>query len=326
MMTRRLAATLAGFALAMPTIALAQDAPIEEQLVNAMNKVFGVHAGFRANHAKGVVVEGKFKPSAEAAGLSKAALFSGGEIPVTVRFSDSTGVPNLPDGSDDANPHGMAVKFHLADGSDVDLVINSLKFFPVSTGAELRDLFLAIAESGPTAAKPTRLEQFIGSHPSVPAALGTIATPDSFADEAYFGVNAFVLVNKAGGKQAVRWQMLPEKVVHLEKADAAKRAPDYLMAELPERLKQGPVSFRFKAQLAAAGDDTKDPAKPWPEDRKLVELGVLTIDKAVADSDAAQKKLLFLPGQLTDGIEASDDPMIDIRNGAYAVSFSRRNP
>ncbi|CAL75274.1 catalase, homologous to the Protein srpA precursor [Bradyrhizobium sp. ORS 278] len=313
-------------AFALPTVAVAEDAPVEQQLVDAMNKVFGVHAGFRANHAKGVVVEGKFKPSAEAAGLSKAALFSGAEIPVTVRFSDSTGVPNLPDGSGDANPHGMAVKFHLADGSDVDLVINSLKFFPVSTAAELRDLFLAIADSGPNAAKPTRLDQFIGSHPSAPAALGTIATPDSFADEAYFGVNAFVLVNKDGARQAVRWQMLPQKVVHLDKDDAARRAPDFLMAELPARLKQGSVTFRFMAQLAAAGDDTKDPAKPWPDDRKLVELGVLTIDKAVDDSDAAQKKLLFLPSQLTDGIEASDDPMIDIRSAAYAISFSRRNP
>ena len=37
-------------------------------------------------------------------------------------------------------------------------------------------------------------------------------------------------------------------------------------------------------------------------------------------------KLLFLPGQLTDGIEQSDDSMIDVRNGAYAISFSRRNP
>jgi len=326
MMKRNLVAALVGFGLTCPGVVLAQDAPIEEQVVNAMNKVFGVHAGFRANHAKGVVVEGKFKPSAEAAGLSRASLFTGGEIPVTVRFSNSTGVPNLPDGSDDANPHGMAVKFHLADGSDMDIVINSLKFFPVSTGEELRDLFVAIAESGPSAAKPTKLEQFVGSHPSVPAALGTIATPDSFADEAYFGVNAFVLVNKAGEKQAIRWQMLPEKVVHLDKADAAKRAPDFLMAELPARLRQGPVTFHFKAQLAAAGDNTKDPAKPWPDDRKLVELGVLTIDKAVDDSDAAQKKLLFLPGQLTEGIEASDDPMIDIRNGAYAISFSRRNP
>ena len=323
MMNGRIVAALVGFGLTLPVGALAQD--LGEQLVNDMNKVFGVHAGFRANHAKGVVVEGHFKAAADAAGLSRAALFGGTDIPVTVRFSDSTGVPNLPDGSDDANPHGMAVKFHLPDGSDMDIVINSLKFFPVSTGEEFHDLLVAISQSPPDAAKPTKLDQFVGSHPSVPAALGTLATPDSFADEAYFGINAFMFVNKAGQRQAIRYQMLPDKVVHLDKAEAAKKAPDFLMDELPQRLKQGPVTFHFKAQLATAGDTTKDPAKAWPDDRKVVELGVLTLDKAVPDSNEAQKKLLFLPGQLTDGVEQSDDPMIDVRNGAYAVSFSRRN-
>jgi catalase len=58
----------------------------------------------------------------------------------------------------------------------------------------------------------------------------------------------------------------------------------------------------------------------------VVDLGVLTITRAVPDSDEAQKKLLFLPTNLIDGIDASDDPIIPIRGGAYAVSFSRRNP
>ena len=47
---------------------------------------------------------------------------------------------------------------------------------------------------------------------------------------------------------------------------------------------------------------------------------------AMADSDEAQKSLLFLPGLVTDGIEPSDDPLIGVRDGAYAESFSRRNP
>ena len=79
-------------------IVRAEDQPIEQQLVDAMNKVFGVHPGFRANHAKGIVVEGSFEASPEAAGLSRAVLFNGGSIPATVRFSDSTGIPNIPDG------------------------------------------------------------------------------------------------------------------------------------------------------------------------------------------------------------------------------------
>src|SRR5579872_194792 len=326
MMSRKIVAALIGSWMALPVAALAQDQSVAEQLVNAMNKVFGVHPGFRANHAKGIVVEGRFNASPEAAGLSRAAQFSGAAIPVTVRFSDSTGVPDLPDGSDKANPHGMAVKFHLPDGSDTDMVINSLKFFPVATGEDFRDLLLALAASPPGSAKPTKFEQFVAGHPSVPAAVATAKTPDSFADEEYYGIDAFVFVNKAGEKQAVRYQMLPEKVVHLEKSDAAKQAPDFLMEELPQRLKQAPVTFHLKAQLAAADDPTKDPTKPWPENRKVVDLGVLTIDRTAENSAEDQKKLLFLPGQLTDGIEQSDDPLIDVRTAAYAVSFSRRNP
>jgi catalase len=314
------------FGLMWPGITRAEDQPIEQQLVDVMNKVFGVHPGFRANHAKGIVVEGSFKALPEAAALSRAVIFSGSTIPLTVRFSDSTGVPNLPDGSDAANPHGMAIKFHLPDGSDTDMVINSLKFFPVSTGEDFRDLLLALAASPPNATKPTKFEQFVASHPSVPAAFATVATPDSFADEEYYGVDAFVFINKAGARQAVRYQMVPDHVVHLDAADAAKRSPDFLMEELPKRLASGPVTFHLRAQLAASGDSTKDPAKAWPDDRKVADLGVLTIDKVVPDSLEAQKALLFLPGQLTDGIEASDDPLIDVRTGAYAVSFSRRNP
>ncbi len=321
-----LLAALTALGVASPDLVRADDEPVETQIVDAMNKAFGTHPGFRANHAKGVVVEGSFKASLQAAALSKADLFNGSTIPVTVRFSDATGIPNLPDGSDAANPHGMAIKFHLSGGSDTDMVINSLKFFPVSNGADFRDLILALAASPPNAAKPTKFEQFVATHPTVPAAFATVSTPDSFADEEYYGINAFVFVNKAGERQAVRYQMVPQRVVHLEPADAAKRAPDFLMDELPERLKRGPVTFHLNVQLAAPGDSTTDPARPWPDDRKVVDLGELTIDKAVANSAEVQKTLLFLPGQLTDGIEQSDDPLIDVRNGAYAVSFSRRNP
>jgi catalase len=151
-------------------LVLAAEQPLSVQIVDALNKAFGVHPGFRANHAKGVVVEGSFKASPDAPALSKAKLFDGSTIPVTVRFSDSTGIPNLPDGSASANPHGMAIKFHLPGGSDVDMVTNSLKFFPVSNGADFRDLFLAIAASPPNAPKPTQLEQFVASHPTVAAA------------------------------------------------------------------------------------------------------------------------------------------------------------
>jgi catalase len=324
--TSRLLAACAMMALAAPGLArAADDDPVETQIVDALNKVWGVHPGFRANHAKGVVVEGSFTPAPGAAALSRAIIFKGPAIPVTIRFSDSGGLPTIPDGAPPANPHGMSIKFHLPDGQDTDMVINSLKLFPVATGADFRDLLLAVASSPPDAPHPTNVEKFVAAHPAVAAATGNLPTPDSFADEQYNGVNAFILINAAGTRQAVRYVALPEKLVHLSKEDAAKQPPNFLMDELPARLKTGKVTFQLKAQLAEPGDPTNDATKPWPDTRKLADLGTITIDKAVPDSADAQKALLFLPGLLTDGIEESDDPLIDVRDGAYAVSFQRRS-
>ena len=306
--------------------AFADDASVAEQIVDVMNKLWGQHAGMRANHAKGVVVEGTFTPTQEASALSKAVLFQGKTIPVTVRFSDSTGLPEIPDGDENANPHGMSVKFHLPDGSEVDIVENSLKFFPVATGEEFRDLLQAVAESGPGAAKPTKVDAFFASHPAAPRAFASAETPVSFGRETYNGIDAFVFVDAAGKRHPFRFQIVPvEGAEHLSLADAAKQKPDFLVDELPARLAKGPVQFRVTAQLANPGDQTRDPTQPWPADRRVVDLGTITLTEAVADSAGAQKTLLFLPGNLTDGIEVSDDPLIDTRNEAYAVSFSRRS-
>ena len=304
--------------------ATADNAPLPTQIVDLANKVDGVHPGYRAFHAKGVVVDGTFKASAEAAQLSSAALFNGSTIPVTARFSDGNGVPTTPDGGA-AMPRGIAIKYHLPGGTDTDMVTNSFKFFPVGTGEDFRDLLQAIIASPPDAPKPTKLEQFFGSHPNAPKALGTLAVPDSFADEEYHGIDAFIFVGKSGQRQAVRYLIVPEKLVHITPEEAARQSPDFLFDELTKRIAQKPVVFHVKAQLAEPGDQTKDASQPWPDDRKVVDLGVLTLTKVVPDSLEAEKKLLFVPTNITAGIELSDDPLPRVRAAAYGVSFARRS-
>src|SRR5499427_7208499 len=323
---RHLLKSLACVSLVLASaVAAAEEPPVTTQIVDLANKLNGVHPGFRAFHAKGVVVEGSFKASSQASRLSRATLFSGRTIPVTVRFSDGNGMPNVADGSPTANPHGMAIKYHLPSGADTDMVTNSLKFFPVGTAEDFRDLLLAIIASPPDAPKPTKLEQFFGSHPNAPKAFGSAATPDSYADEEYHGLDAFIFVSKTGQRQAVRYLLVPEKLVHLTPEEAAKQAPDFLTDELTQRSARKPVVFHLKAQLAEPGDQTKDASQPWPDERKVIELGVLTLNKLVPNSLEAEKKLLFMPTSLTDGIELSDDPLPSARAAAYGVSFARRS-
>jgi catalase len=320
---RPLAIAVATASLLASAGASVDDAALVTEIVDTFYKIYGTHPGFRVNHAKGVVAEGSFVATPAAAKLSRAVLFDGSRIPVTVRFSNDGGFPSVADGAP-SNPKGMAIKFHLSGGAEVDMVILAIKFFPVATGEQFRDLLVAIHESPADAPKPTKLDQFAVSYPTFPASFGSAPTPDSFADQEYHGIDAFIFVDKAGHRQAVRYVMSPERAISLTADEAAKMPPDFLVDDLPQRIAKKPVVFHLKVQLAAAGDQTKDPSQAWPDDRKTVDLGVLTLDKPVADTLEVQKKLLFLPNRLTDGIEISDDRLPVIRSEVYALAFARR--
>ena len=66
-----------------------------------------------------------------------------------------------------------------------------------------------------------------------------------------------------------------------------------------------------------------DPSIAWPENRKLVKLGTVTIVKLDSEPMQTDKTLLFLPGRLPVGIEIAD-PMIAMRTAAYPISFGER--
>jgi catalase len=305
-------------------VALNDDySALASDIVDIFYKIYGTHPGFRVNHAKGIVVKGHFIATPAAKALSRAALFDGSRIPVTVRCSNDGGIPAIPDGAP-GNIKGMAVKFHLPGGAETNIVMLAVKTFPMATGETFRDLLAAISDSPEGASKPTAFDTFAAAHPTVSASFDTAGTPDSFAHEQYFGLNAFFLVDKAGRRQAVRYIMEPEHIVYLNADEAAKRPLDFLIDDLPQRIAQSPVVFHLTAQLAEAGDQTKDPSQAWPKERRVVNLGTLTLDTPVATSREVQKDLLFLPTDLVDGIELSDDPMPLIRTAVYGVAFGRR--
>jgi catalase len=174
-------------------VALAND------ILQQFDKIFGLHPGFRAAHAKGLMLTGTFTPSAQAQSLSNAAHLVRPSTPVTVRFSNSTGIPMLPDNSPDANPRGLAIRFNLAEHVHTDIVTHSTDGFPSRDGKEFLEFLLAVASSGPDVPSPKPIEAFVSAHPT---ALAFIQTPKpqpvSFARDAYFSVSAFQFKNAEG--------------------------------------------------------------------------------------------------------------------------------
>src|ERR1700747_3661104 len=74
------------------------DDPIHTpaELVESMHSAFGYNH-CRAVHAKGIILEGEFTPDIHAKDITKAPHLQGPTSKVTVRFSDFSGVPTIPD-------------------------------------------------------------------------------------------------------------------------------------------------------------------------------------------------------------------------------------
>ncbi len=315
--------------MATPSSAMStQKQELYEHLVDALNAIFGTHAGYRAVHDKGIICEGTFTPAAAAASLSRAPHFQRDSVPVTFRFSNFAGVPTIPDGDPNASPRGLGIKFHLPGGVDTDIVAHSYNGFPVGTAEEFLGFLQALAASGPTVPKPTPIEAFLGTHPRALAFATTPKpAPVSFATESYYGVHAFRFINREGLSQYARYQIHPaESEAHLGDAEAAQQPMNFLFDELHERLSHGPAELRLVAQLAGAGDRIDDGSISWSDDRPQLELGSIRVIKHIENSEAVQRRLIFDPTRLADGIELSNDPLLLARSAIYSIAYKRRNP
>lgn len=299
---------------------------LSEKLIQQFDLIFGLHPGFRPAHAKGILLTGTFTPGPEATGLTKAPHANRESTPVTVRFSNSTGVPLLPDTDPNANPRGLAIRFQLAEHSHTDIVSHSTDGFPTRTGEEFLQFLQALAASGPGAPSPSPLEAFLGAHPaSLEFVQRPKPSPASFATEAYFGVTAMRFINHEGIGTYGRYRIVPGcGVEHLDEDAAKRKDPNYLFDELPQRLLKGPIAFQIDVQTAKDGDIVDDATIHWPEDRRVVSLGTVLLNDIVTEQEAEQKKIIFDPIPRVEGIEPSADPLLELRAAIYLLSGRRR--
>lgn len=310
---------------------LSEDAQILETangLVSTLRTAFGHTTNeFRPAHAKGHLLTGTFTPTSSTSDLSSAPHFNTSSVPITVRFSSSTGLPQILDTDANANPHGIAVRFHLPDvdgkRQHTDIIAHSTKYFPTRTGAEFLEFLQAAG--GPKSAEA--VPEFLGRHPETARFLqDPKPSPVSFATEKYFGVNAFRFL-KNSRVTTLRYRIVPVAGEEHLDAEALKlNSPTYLFDELPKRLQDGPIEFRLLAQIAEDGDATDNATVIWPEERKIVELGTLKVEKTLSEEEsrAQQKHIIFDPIPRVDGVEPSDDPLLEVRASIYLISGKQR--
>jgi catalase len=295
-----------------------------EQAVAAAHEVYGRHGGYRALHAKGILLTGTFTATAEAAGVTRAAHMQGGPVPVTVRVSNGAGNPRLPDYAPDVR--GLAVKFELPDGSATDIVAQTAPRFPVRTPEGFVEMIRAL-QPGPAMA--WRFPRFLARNPGaglvLPANFLALRPPPSYAACRFYAIHAFRFLDADGTAEHVRYTFVPEhEEARLNPWQARRLGRDYLRREIAERVGRGPVRFTLELQIAGPGDVVDDPSSVWPEDRRRVRAGTLELTGLHANGEAAGRTLVFDPARVTDGIELTADPVLRFRPRAYSVSVHER--
>ncbi len=317
---------LAGLLTLAAPLAMAAENTVEAgTVVAAIEGAFGVTPGERRNHIKGVCAVGEFVGSKDAAAYTRSAVFSGKPVRVVARFSLGGGNPKAPDTA--RNVRGMALQFKLPGGQLHQMAMLNTPIFGAASPQTFLDLMLAL-QPDPATGKPDpeKMKAFQASHPDNLAQAQYLAAnnpPASYANSSYWGIHTFRFINKR--ETLVRWRFVPHDGDKRLSDDELKTAgANFLEPALIARAQQGPVRWDMLLTIGKAGDPEDNPTLAWPEERQVVKAGTLTLTAAMPQKGAECEGINFDPLVMADGIAPTNDPVLQFRSSAYAVSFGKR--
>jgi catalase len=299
----------------------------QDRMMMAFDAANGRHPGFRRNHAKGVCVTGWFDSNGRAVALSKAAVFQPGRVPVIGRFALAGGMPFQTD--EPQTVRSMALRFLPPGSEEWRTGMNDIPVLPVNSARGFYEQLLASAPYPATGkSDPAKMKMFLADHPETVRAMAIIMkrpVSSGFADATFNSLDAFRFVNAAGVSVPVRWATEPlQPFVAESAAQPASADTNYLFDDLIAGIHQHPLQWRLVVTIGQPGDPTNDATLPWPDDRRKVDAGTVTIDQVSSEATGLCTTVNYDPMVLPAGIEPSDDPLLSARSAAYARSFTLR--
>jgi catalase len=289
------------------------------QAVERLRAAFGGPDGYRTLHAKGAFYSGTFTATPEATELCRAGHLDGQPHDVTVRWSNAGGNARVPDPKPDIR--GMAVKFHLPDGTATDLLGQTSPRFPTDDPEE----FVALTEAS---MRPLTFPLFLARHPGLLPSIAagararSVSSPHSFAEVTFYPIHAYGWLAADGTRTWVRYIFRPT-ATKADRLDERFEGRDRLREEMAARLARGAVTHEVWVQVAGDGHDPHRATSHWHGCRELL-AGRIVVTAEADDPEAGGAVVVFDPAREIDGIELSDDPILRYRPAAYSESVARR--
>lgn len=299
----------------------------------------------RVVHARGAGAHGFFEAygtigDEPASKYTRAKLFQekGKITPVFVRFSTVTHGGHSPETLRD--PRGFAVKFYTEDGN-WDLVGNNLKIFFIRDPIKFPDLIHAFKPDPVTNRQdPNRIFDFISLTPEATNMITWLFSPWGIPASYRFmegaGVNTYKLVNADGVAHLVKYLWLPKQGVQFLTQTQAEKIQaknfNHATEDLYEAIEKGDhPEWEFCVQIMSDDEhpeldfDPLDATKVWPPDQfPLLPVGRMVLDKNPINYFAEVEQAAFGTGVLVDGLDFSEDKLLQGRTFSYSDTQRHR--
>jgi len=294
----------------------------------------------RVVHARGAGAHGVFEAYGKVGDMpiaqyTRARLFQekGKQTPVFVRFS----TVGHPSGSPETlrDPRGFAVKFYTEDGN-WDLVGNNLKIFFIRDALKFPDLIhsqkpdpITNIQSG------ERIFDFFSGTPEATHMITFLYSPwgipANYRQMQGSGVNTYKWVNKDGEAVLVKyhWEPMKQGIRNLTQKEAEEiqgKNFNHATQDLYEAIENGDFpEWELCVQIMSDDEhpeldfDPLDDTKLWPKEQfPWHPVGKMTLNRNPEDYFNEVEQSAFGTGVLVDGLEFSDDKMLQGRTFSYS--------
>lgn len=293
----------------------------------------------RIVHARGAGAHGYFESYGTVGDepiskYTRAKLFQekGKKTPLFVRFS--TVVHGLHSPETLRDPRGFAIKFYTEDGN-WDLVGNNLKIFFIRDPLKFPDMVHSFRPDPVTnLSDPERMFDFLSQSPEsmhmITFLFSPWGIPASYRHMQGSGVHAYKWVNEEGKAVLVKYHWEPKQgIKNLTQKEADKiQAMNYSHAtqDLYEAIENGDYpEWELFVQIMEDDEhpeldyDPLDPTKLWyKEDSPWLPVGKMVLNKNPENYFVEVEQSAFGTGVLVDGLDFSDDKLLQGRTFSYS--------
>jgi catalase len=293
----------------------------------------------RVVHARGAGAHGYFEAYGKVGDepiskYTRAKIFQekGKRTPLFIRFSTVTHGGHSPETARD--PRGFAVKFYTEDGN-WDLVGNNLPVFFIKDAMKFPDLVHAWKPDPVfNIQDPRRQFDFASLLPEIMHMLtywaSPFGVPMNYRHMNGAGVNTYKWVNKDGKAVLVKYHWITQQglrnMTMAEATEVQSRDWNHATRDLYEAIAHGDFpQWELRVQIMSDEEhpeldfDPLDDTKVWPEDKfPMLPVGMMTLNRNPENYFAEVEQAAFGTGVLVDGLDFSDDKMLQGRTFSYS--------